>query len=145
MTKFRLWFRSNFKLVFISFLIGFAVAAVTVPQPASALELNAAWPCLQEALTSGAAVKVYVASDDSTEVRNLPTAYMVWEKHGNEINVRRFYSNVAETNWIGIPAGQSIIIPAPPAFKRTGSTAWWHKMAFYGAAGDTILYLPMKK
>lgn len=139
------WIRANAKVVFISFTIGFILAVFTAPKPAAAMELNAAWQVLREGITATTPQKVYIAAEDSTRSNTLPSAYMIWEKSGNPIKVRRFYANVAETNWIDIPDGQSLVIPAPPAYRRTGSTAWWHKMAFIGAAGDTVLYLPMKQ
>jgi hypothetical protein len=68
---------------------------------------------------------------------------MIWEKSGNAISARRFYDGVAETNWLSIPAGQSLVIPAPPGFRI--STTWTQVLAFKGTAGDTIQYLPMDR
>lgn len=116
-----------------------------IASQAFALDLNAARPIREEGLGGTTPELVYYAYEDSTNMRALPTAYLIYEKVGNPVKVRRFYSNVAETYWIDIPEGQSLVIPAPPAFKRTGSTAWWHKMAFMGASGDTIKYLPLDK
>ena len=116
-----------------------------ISECAYALELNAARPVKQEGLAGATPELVYYADGDSTNVFALPSAYLIWEKVGNPIEIRRFYANVAETEWIAIPDGQSFLVPAPPAFKRTGSTAWWHKMAFKGAASDTIKYLPMDR
>ena len=127
-------------MIVLGLLLLFGIAS-----EALALDLNFAWRAREEGITSGAAQKIYLAAADSTNSMRLPTAYLIWEKSGNPIRVRRFYENVAETVWIDIPEGQSLVIPAPPAYRRTGSTAWWHKMAFVGTAGDTIKYLPLDK
>jgi hypothetical protein len=142
MTKFRLWFKSNAKTAFIAFLLGFVAAALTVPQPASALELNAAWRCRELGLASTEADTIRLAPLNG-QVMSLPGAYMIWENTGNPISVRRFYNGVAETNWISIPTGQSIIIPAPPGYQI--ASEWTHVLAFKGAAGDTVKYLPMDR
>ena len=144
----REWWKSLIwekKVVYSGMAILCLLILFGIASKASALELNAARPIREEGLGGTTPELVYYAYDDSTNMRALPTAYLIYEKVGNPIKVRRFYANVAETYWIDIPDGQSIVIPAPPAFKRTGSTAWWHKMAFLGASGDTVKYLPMDK
>lgn len=144
MDKWSSWPWEKKAVVIALVVLGFLIF-IGFMESAQALELNSAWWARQEGITSTTPQKIYVAAADSTNHRDLPTAYLIWEKSGNPIKIRRFYDNVAESVWIDIPEGQSLVIPAPPPFKRTGSTAWWHKMAFIGAAGDTIDYLPLNK
>lgn len=139
------WIKANAKVCFIAFTIGFILAVFTAPRPAAAMEINSAWPCRMNVLASTAAdtIRLYAAGEDSSNVKALPAAYMVWEKHGNEISFRRFFEGTAEPVWIGIPDGQSLVIPAPRAQKLSGK--WMHVLSFYGAAGDSILYLPLNR
>jgi len=146
MAKFVAWCKeSRLLLVVIAALLLIIVGMALAPSPASALDLNYAWLCREEGLAGATPELVYLAPIDSTNAMRMPGAYMIWEKSGNPVAIRRFYANTAETVWIQIPEGQSLVIPAPPPYKRTGSTAWWHKFAFKGAAGDTIQYLPMDR
>jgi hypothetical protein len=149
MNNFADWVKNN--RVLLTIIIGLMLIIVGMaiaPSKASALELNAAREVLEEGLAGTTPELLFISAPDSVSsnaVMSLPNAYMVWELVGNPIQIRRFYANVAETNWIAIPDGQSLIIPAPPPFKRTGSVAWWHKMAVKGAASDTVKYLPMDR
>jgi hypothetical protein len=133
------------KVVYGGFVIlGFLILGGIASQ-ALALDLNGARAVREEGLAGTTPELVYYADVDSTNAMRMPTAYLIWEKVGNPIEIRRFYNNVAESYWIAIPDGQSFVVPAPPMFKRTGSTAWWHKLAFKGAASDTVKYLPMDR
>ena len=136
------WIKANAKVVFIAFTIGFILAVFTAPKPAAAMELNAAWRCRVNGLASTDGDTIRLSPLDNSVMR-LPNAYMVWEKSGNPVSVRRFYDGVAETNWIAIPDGQSLVIPAPPGYLI--GTTWTHVLSFKGAIGDTILYLPMDR
>jgi hypothetical protein len=118
---------------------------IGISECAYALELNAAWKVRREGITGTTPKLVYNAAIDSTNAMRMPAAYLVWEKSGNAFQIRRFYDNVAEALWIDVPEGQSFTVPSPPLFRRTGSTAWWHKFSVVAASGDTILFLPMDR
>jgi hypothetical protein len=142
MSSFLAWVKQSRVLLVVIAALLLVIVGMAIAPPASAMELNAAWRCRQLVLASGAADTVRITPLNG-EVMSLPTAYMIWEKHGNEANVRRWFNGTVENNWIGIPQGQSIVIPAPEAQKI--STSWYHVLSFYGAAGDTVLYLPMDR
>ena len=71
----------------------------------------------------------------------LPSAYTIYSKDASDaFKVRReFGASGAETYWIDIPAGQSILLPAPEPTK-TGST-FYHYLQF-AEHSDTLMILP---
>lgn len=142
MTKFRLWFKGNAKTAFIAFLLGFMAAALTVPQPASAMELNSAWRVRIMALPAAGNDTINLSPLNGS-VMSLPNAYMVWSKSGAACGIRRFFNGTRETHWIGIPEAQSLVIPAPSG--RSVAGVWTHEIGFSGTVGDTILYLPLDR
>jgi hypothetical protein len=143
MTKFRAWVKQNsVLLVIIAALLLIIVGMSIAPPKASALELNSAWRVRIMVLPAAGNDTINLSPLNGA-VMSLPSAYMVWSKTGTACGIRRFFDGTRETNWIGIPEAQSLVIPAPSG--RNISGTWTHEIGFSGTVGDTILYLPMDR
>lgn len=73
----------------------------------------------------------------------LPSAYLIWTGDGSEFWVRRSIGGTMEPVEIHIPAGQSIVLPAPRAYQI--SSVWTHVFEFGGTVTDSVFVLPLDR
>ena len=116
----------------------FAVVLLASASISLGLELNSAGPVV--GVASGTA---YAAVDSSTNVYQLPTAYMIWAKVATDAPyVRRNFAGTWEKIPFLIPAGQSLVVSAPnPVLTSAGY--YVHRFEFT-AHTDSIYIMPWK-
>jgi hypothetical protein len=143
LAQFKAWLVQNriLLVMILALLLIIVGMALTAPK-AQALDLNSAWR-IRIMVLPAAGNDTINLSPLNGSVMSLPNAYMVWSKSGAACGIRRFFDGARETHWIGIPEGQSLVIPAPMGRNIAGT--WTHEIGFSGTAADTILYLPMDR
>ena len=71
---------------------------------------------------------------------DLPSAYTIYDGDSTEdFYIRRVFNGSAETYWMRIPAGQSILIPAPEP--TLSGSYYQHTLQFAGHT-DTLYIFP---
>jgi len=86
----------------------------------------------------------YIYSTPTTNpASSMPSSYTIYAKdQTDDFYIRRYLSDgTIESDYFYVPAGKSILFPAPGTYVATGN--WRHTIEVYGmAAGDTIFVLP---
>jgi hypothetical protein len=82
-----------------------------------------------------------VVVDSSATLMGLATAYTVYSVDATDpFYVTRYFDGAVEAGLgIKVPAGQSLLIPAPQPFIGSGCTFYRHMMLFTGNADTTIV------
>ena len=108
---------------------------------AEAQELTGARPALKFVGSKADTFMVSVAPGESAG--SLPSAYLFYAKDGSAFAVSRWFDGVVEAETVDIPAGSSIILPAPPGFLYQNH--WHHVFKLNGAATDSVVVVPMDR
>ena len=109
---------------------------------AYAVEVNIGYPVLRFPHDD---VDGSIQVGSSAVISGLPTSYTVYAKaQDDDFYLKRFFAGVKETDWIYVPAGKSLLVPAATPVYAGG--VWRASFSFTGvAAGDTIFILPWGK
>lgn len=121
-------------------LVALALVAGVV---AYAVDVNTGYPAVR--ITTNAAQYIYSTPTGSGPIV-MPSAYTIYAIDQNDdFYIKRWWdSSGAEDEWIYVPAGQSLLFPAPGTYVATGN--YRHTITTSGiAAGDTLIVLPWGK
>ena len=133
-------FLSNKKCL-TAFIAAILVGIVLGSSVAGAAELSFARSPIKLA---GADTDSFMISvPPGTSAGELPSAYLFYSKDLSAFAVLRWSQGVAEDEAIDIPAGASMIIPAPPA--SLIDNHWHHIFRLNGAATDSVNIIPMDR
>ena len=117
------------------------IAVVIASTPVQASELVAARPALKFIPTFADTFMVSIPPGQSAGT--LPSAYLFYSRDGSLFSFRRWYDGAPETNWIDVPAGSSMTIPAPSPFLYENH--WHHIFAIDGAQTDSVTVIPLDR
>ena len=113
------------------------LAACTWGVIASAVETNSGTFMGPTLICTSAETKV---SFSAGTIGEMPSAYTLWSNDGTEFRfIRRFQDGLRDTVAILIPAGKSMLIPAPTALYEGG--VYTHTI-FIGGHTDTVYAAP---
>jgi hypothetical protein len=122
-------------LVAVALLIAVSWAII-----AFAVETNYGGPVDHGLICTGAETSVYFYS---ARYQNMPTAYTLYSKDATVFSFkRRFKDGINDTIAIVVPAGSSILVPAPDAISLGDS---FSHTIFIGDHSDTVYAMPWYK
>jgi hypothetical protein len=118
--------RLSMVLVLVAVLLAFA---------ASALDISAGKPAI--IVTTGETEKILAIE---TYPANLPSAYTIYSTSATDaFYFKRNFDGTNDSIWVEIPAGTSMLVPAPTA--ADSSAGYFHQFFFSGHS-DTLVILP---
>jgi len=105
---------------------------------AAALDLSAGRPAI---VVTTAETEKIVAIE--TYAYQLPNAYTMYSTSATDAwYFKRNFDGTADTVWVEVPAGTSMLVPAPtPA----DSSAGFYHQLFFSGHSDTLVILPWKE
>jgi hypothetical protein len=84
----------------------------------------------------------YVHPDSSTSAAYLATSYTVYaQDQTDDVYVKCYRAGVADAVELLVPAGKSLLVPAP-APEYDASTGYWRHRFAVTAVADTVYFIP---